>query len=194
MARPRSFDEAQALQTAMAVFWKNGYDKTTYQLIEKATGVGRRSLVNIFGDKDALFVRVLKIYHDMAAGVIGQVFNPPSAESILMMFGSLAAPQEDDSPANAGCLMVNTVFELGKTSEPVRKAVDAYRDMWRTTFESALTGSGIDDAVNRAEFLVGLMWGALSQIRLAGSTEAAAPMAQVAVETVRGWSVSEKSM
>lgn len=187
MARPRTFDEEQALHTAMVVFWKHGYDKTTYPLIEKATGVGRRSLVNIFGDKDALFVRVLKIYRQTAAGIIGQVFSPPSAQSVIMLFASLGDPKDDDDPSNAGCLMVNTVFELGKTSKPVRAEVDAYREMWRSTFKTALTASGIEDADGRAEFLLGLLWGALSQIRLAGTTEAAQPMAKVAVETIESW-------
>jgi len=187
MARPRNFDEEQALQTAMVVFWKHGYDKTTYQLIEKATGVGRRSLVNIFGDKDKLFLRVLKIYRETAAGVIGQVFNPPSTQAIITLFRSLVDVREEDDPSNAGCLMVNTVFELGKTSEPVRLEVDAYREMWRAVFEASLMASGVKDAKGRAEFLLGLMWGALSQIRLTGSTEAAQPMAKVAVETLESW-------
>ncbi len=187
MARPRTFDEEQALHNAMVVFWKHGYDKTTYPLIEKATGVGRRSLVNIFGGKDALFVRVLKIYRQTAAGIIDQVFDPPSAQSVITLFSSLGDPKDDHDPSNAGCLMVNTVFELGKTSKPVRAEVDAYREMWRGTFNNALTASGIQDAEGRAEFLLGLLWGALSQIRLAGTTEAAQPIAKVAVETVESW-------
>lgn len=187
MARPRTFDEDQAIQKAMLVFWRHGYDATTYQMIEKATGVGRRSLFNIFGDKDALFVRVLKIYRENAAGLISQLFNPPNAEAIITLFGSLGQPRDDPDPANAGCLMVNTVFELGRSSDPVRAEVDIYREMWRGAFQSALEASNTVDAAARAEFLLGLLWGALSQIRLSGQTSAAAPMAKVAIETIEAW-------
>ena len=188
MGRPRQFDEDETLQAALMVFWRHGYEATTYRLLERATGVKGRSLINVFGDKDALFVRVLRHYRAMAEGVIAQVFAPPGADAVAAMFGAFARRTDDpDDIANAGCLMVNTVFELGRTRAAVRDEVDAYREMWRSTFEGALAADGIGDAAPRAEFLVGALWGALSQIRLTGSTESAAPLAAVVVDTVRGW-------
>ena len=188
MGRPRQFEENEALQAAMVVFWRHGYEATTYKLLERATGVRGRSLVNVFGDKDAMFVRVLRLYREAAADVIAQVFAPPGADAIATMFGALTKETESpDDVRNAGCLMVNTVFELGKTKPGVRAEVDAYRAMWRDTFETSLAASGIDDAPARAEFLVGILWGVLSQIRLTGSMASASAMAGVAVDTVRGW-------
>ena len=188
MARPRAFNEDEALQKAMLVFWRQGYEATTYKLLEDATGVGARSLVNVFGDKDALFVKILATYRQMAAGLIGQLFDPPGVDAIEALFAVLGKKTDTpDDINNAGCLMVNTVFELGKASAPVRAEVDAYRELWRDTFETALRASGIDQPAPRAEFLLGVLWGALSQIRLAGTTEAAAPMAAVVGETVAGW-------
>ena len=127
-------------------------------------------------------------YRAMAAGVIEQVFARPGTDAIATMFGAFARKTGDpEDIANAGCLMVNTVFELGRTRPAVREAVDAYREMWRATFEASLAADGVEDAASRAEFLVGALWGALSQIRLTGSTESAAPLAAVVVDTVRGW-------
>ena len=76
MGRPRQFDESETLQKSLEVFWRHGYEATTYKLLERATGVKGRSLINVFGDKDALFVRVLRHYRTMAAGVIEQVGSP----------------------------------------------------------------------------------------------------------------------
>ena len=116
------------------------------------------------------------------------MFAPPGADAVATMFGAFAKKTDDpEDIANAGCLMVNTVFELGRTRAAVRDEVDAYREMWRSTFEGALAADGIEDAAPRAEFLVGALWGALSQIRLTGTTESAAPLAAVVVDTVRGW-------
>ena len=195
MGRPRQFDEDETLQAALMVFWRHGYEATTYKLLERATGVKGRSLINVFGDKDALFVRVLRHYRAMAAGIIEQVFATPGADAVATMFGAFARRTDDpEDIANAGCLMVNTVFELGRTRAAVRDEVDAYREMWRSTFEGALAADGVADAAARAEFLVGALWGALSQIRLTGSTESAAPLAAVVVDTVRGWKREAASM
>ncbi len=187
MPRPRTFEESEALQAAMLVFWRHGYEKTTYKMLERATGVGVRSLVNIFGDKDALFVRILQIYRANAEAMIAQVFNPPGVDAITTMFSVLSEQREGDDPANAGCLMVNTVFELSGASAPVRAEVDAYRSMWRDAFERALRADRVAQAEERAEFLLGVLWGALSQIRMAHTTQAAAPLARVAVDTVLEW-------
>lgn len=193
MARPRQFEEDEALGAAMRVFWRHGYEATTYRLLEQATGIGRRSLINVFGDKDALFLRVLSRYRIAAEAVIGAVFDPPGRAAILAFFGALGARQpladgqEADDTADAGCLMVNTVFELGRTHPRVRSEVDAYRALWRATFERSLRADGIAQAEERAEFLLGVLWGALSQIRLAGEVEAAAPLAEVARATIEGW-------
>lgn len=172
----------------MLVFWRQGYEGTTYKLLEEATGVGARSLVNVFGDKDAFFAAVLATYRSMAAGLIGQLFDPPGVDAVQALFAVLGEKTEaPDDINNAGCLMVNTVFELDKTSAPVRAEVDAYRELWRSTFETALLANGIDRAGARAEFLLGALWGALSQIRLAGSTAVAAPMSAVVGDTVASW-------
>ncbi|WP_299971706.1 TetR/AcrR family transcriptional regulator [uncultured Roseobacter sp.] len=188
MARPRNFDEDEALQKMVQVFWRHGYDATTTRMLEEATGIGVRGIANVFGDKEDIFLRVLATYSEMARGVIGQVFDPPRLEAAQMMFQGLAQPTENEEDVtNCGCLMVNTVFELGRASPKIREAVEAYRTMWFDAFHAAAEADGVSDPRGKAEFLLGLLWGALSQIRLMGSTIAAAPMAQVAVETIDGW-------
>ncbi|MEM7488667.1 MAG: TetR/AcrR family transcriptional regulator [Pseudomonadota bacterium] len=188
MARPRNFDEAEALRQMVQVFWRHGYDATTMRMLEEATGIGVRGIANVFGDKEAIFLRVLSGYTEMARGVIGQVLEPPSLDGVEMLFGGLTRPTDDpDDVTNCGCLMVNTVFELGRASPPVRDAVEAYRLMWRDAFAACCAAERVADPQARGEYLLGLLWGALSQIRLGGTTLAAAPMATIAVETVRGW-------
>ncbi|MEM1362567.1 MAG: TetR/AcrR family transcriptional regulator [Pseudomonadota bacterium] len=188
MARPRKFDEQEALQKMVQVFWRHGYDATTTRMLEEATGIGVRGIANTFGDKEDIFLRVLGVYTEMARGVIEQVFAPPRLEAAQMMFQGLAQVATDpDDITNCGCLMVNTVFELGRASVRVREAVEAYRAMWREAFYMAAIADGVAEPEERAEFLLGLLWGALSQVRLMGATTAAAPMAKIAVETIETW-------
>ena len=58
MARPREFDEEQALLAAMQVFWRKGYDGTSIPDLLEATGLSRSSLYETFGDKAALFATI----------------------------------------------------------------------------------------------------------------------------------------
>ena len=187
MGRPRGFDEGEVLQTALMLFWRHGYDATTMRMLSEATGVGVRGLVNVFGDKEQLFARVLTAYHSMAEGVLASVFSPPGLDAVETLFRGMAAPVEADAINNAGCLMVNTVFNAGRAGTRFEPAIQAYRGMFRDTFEAALRRDGIADSTARAEFLVASLWGVLSHIRLSGSTTSAAPMVDVIVQTVRSW-------
>ena len=66
MARPREFDEEQVLRRALEVFHAKGFDGTTLDELEQATGLGRGSLHGAFGDKRALFLKALARYLDTA--------------------------------------------------------------------------------------------------------------------------------
>ena len=60
--RPRNFDETGALEKATQVFWSKGYDGVTIEDLVAGMGVGRPSLYAVFGDKRAIFLRVLRAY------------------------------------------------------------------------------------------------------------------------------------
>lgn len=57
--RPRSFDRDAALQAAMLLFWRHGYESTSMRMLAEAMGVTAPSIYAAFGDKRELFVRSL---------------------------------------------------------------------------------------------------------------------------------------
>src|SRR5690606_20762283 len=65
--RPRTFDEDEALDRAMRVFWARGYERTSLPELLDAMGIARQSLYHAFGDKRALFLRCLDRYAAEAA-------------------------------------------------------------------------------------------------------------------------------
>lgn len=67
MPRPRSIPEDEALERALLLFWKKGYDRTSIADLSEAIGVGPSSIYNAFGSKAAIFRRVLDRYMAMHA-------------------------------------------------------------------------------------------------------------------------------
>ncbi len=187
MGRPRSFEESELLEAVMVAFWRHGYTATTYRSLETLSGVGIRSLANTFGEKDELFTKALARYRQRVAENLATMFKPPSVDGIITVFERVSSPSDGDDARNSGCLMVNTLFEIDEPAEDIANEISRYHDLWRSTFQEALETDRVADADVKAEFLLGALWGALSQIRLAGDTAAARPMTSVVVETVRSW-------
>lgn len=65
MARNVEFNEALAIQKAMEVFWKKGYNGTSLRDLTDAMQINSSSLYNTIGDKQELFVRCVQHYTDM---------------------------------------------------------------------------------------------------------------------------------
>jgi AcrR family transcriptional regulator len=109
--RPRSFDESEVLEAAMQVFWENGFEGSSFRDLERATGLGRQSLYNTFGDKRALFKSCLLHYEQtrsagMAACLSAEGSPLAAIERLLGAWRSAA-----DASCN-GCLLLNTVAEF----------------------------------------------------------------------------------
>ena len=79
VGRPRSFDESDALKKATQVFWSKGYDGVTIDDLVAGMGVGRPSLYAVFGDKRAIFLRVLKAYAEAKGARAAKVLLSPQS-------------------------------------------------------------------------------------------------------------------
>ena len=48
--RPRTFDRGEALDTALNLFWRHGYEGTSVAMLAVAIGINVPSLYAAFGD------------------------------------------------------------------------------------------------------------------------------------------------
>ncbi|WP_331775051.1 TetR/AcrR family transcriptional regulator [Sulfurospirillum sp. 1612] len=63
MARPAEYDLNTVLENAMELFWQKGYDKVSMADLVSFTGLNRRTMYALFGDKEGLFKEALEHYY-----------------------------------------------------------------------------------------------------------------------------------
>ena len=105
--RPRSFDEMEALEKATHVFWSKGYDGVTIDDLVAGMGVGRPSLYAVFGDKRAIFLRVLRAYAERkGASAANALLSPQALRASLASFLRHAVESATEEGSAAGCLLM----------------------------------------------------------------------------------------
>src|SRR5687768_2471443 len=81
--RPRAFDEQAALEAALGVFWRKGYEGASLSDLTEAMGINRPSLYAAFGNKEALFRRVLERYAQGPACYVREAAEAPTARGVF---------------------------------------------------------------------------------------------------------------
>jgi TetR/AcrR family transcriptional regulator, transcriptional repressor for nem operon len=135
MGRPREFDETQVLDAACAAFWTRGYEATSTRDLVKATGLTQPSLYNAFGDKRALFLRVIRHYLDntLRERIERNERSASPGTAITAFFGEIVQRSLDDTEKR-GCLMVNSALEATPDDEELRAALTAEFEQLRDFF------------------------------------------------------------
>ncbi|MDY8045527.1 TetR/AcrR family transcriptional regulator [Paenibacillus polymyxa] len=118
MVRPREFDEDQALDAAMRIFWEKGFEATSLSDLTSKMGIQRPSIYAAFGDKKQLFEAALRKYTQSHAAYVrsGLQSNSSVKEAFYNFFGGVVAEEYEDGP-NRGCFCINTMVELAPHDE-----------------------------------------------------------------------------
>ena len=105
--RPRSFDETGALEKATQVFWSKGYDGVTIDDLVAGMGVGRPSLYAVFGDKRAIFLRVLRAYAERKGALAAKaLLEPKSLRNSIASFLRYNVESATERGSARGCLLI----------------------------------------------------------------------------------------
>jgi AcrR family transcriptional regulator len=118
--RPREFDIEQALDRAVQLFWRSGYEGTSIADLTDALGITRASLYAAFGSKEALFRRVMDRYESRAGAyrrAAQQAANLREAVSLLMK-GPVELHGDKRNPQ--GCLGVQGALAVSSGAQTVR--------------------------------------------------------------------------
>ncbi|GGU76433.1 TetR family transcriptional regulator [Streptomyces filipinensis] len=140
MARTKEFDPDAALQSALELFWRRGYEATSMADLVAHLGIGRASLYATFGSKHALYLSALERY--------GQTQNPllteelsrpgpvlPAVRALVLRF---AAEATAEATRRRGCLVTNTAVERAAHDAAAARRVEQSWDHLETLLHSAL--------------------------------------------------------
>ena len=185
MARPASFDREQVLERATATFWEHGYCATSISQLVEATQLKPGSLYAAFDSKQGLFLAALDYYAEQSLkrlrGVLDQAGDP--IQGIHSFFAQLAGAGSDGR-LSRGCLLVNTVLEVGRHDAAVHARVKAHLSEIEGVLQAALEKAqelellASDKSPGAlARFLMTTIWG----LRVLGGVDADPGQAELVV-------------
>ncbi len=123
MGRRREFDVDKALDAALCVFWRKGFEGASYTDLTEATGVERPALYSAFGNKEALFRQALQRYYERHLNFFPEAMQKPTSREVVSHILRSAAELHTRYPDRTGCLGVHGALAGSDGSEPIRRAV-----------------------------------------------------------------------
>ncbi|MBT2212705.1 MULTISPECIES: TetR/AcrR family transcriptional regulator [Actinomadura] len=140
MARPRQFDEQDAVTRATELFWRRGYNATSVRDLGAELELTPSSLYRTFTDKHTLFLRALDHYRatDSAEAERRLDADGRPVRDVLRDWMLWLVSCPSDGEPGRGCFVVNTATELGTTDVQVRRRTEAAFEVTRQAMRSLL--------------------------------------------------------
>lgn len=141
--RPREFDVDKALDRALQVFWRRGYEGASLPALTKAMRISRPSLYAAFGSKEGLFRQAIDRYVDGPAAATQEALNEPTARRVVERLFAASVELITDARNPRGCFLVQGALACGETADCLRREMAARRDALvvalRERFERAVS-------------------------------------------------------
>jgi len=118
--RPRGFCVEDALDRAMTVFWRHGYEGASMSDLTSAMGINSPSLYACFGSKDGLFRAVLERYDERRKSFMESVLAAPTAAEVAKtyLYGAAEFAVDTSGQNPPGCLLLQSGLSCGDAEIP----------------------------------------------------------------------------
>jgi AcrR family transcriptional regulator len=175
--RQRAFDTEKALDQALTVFWRKGYEGASLPDLTKAMGINKPSLYAAFGNKESLFRQAIDRYVAGPACHIREALDSPTARGVVerWLLGGIELVTGEGRPA--GCFMVQGALACGEQGEIVKEEMAKRRVAGETAlrhrFERAIQEGDLPsggDAASLATYVVAIAYG--MAVQAAGGAKA----------------------
>jgi AcrR family transcriptional regulator len=190
MGRPREFDVDKALDLALQVFWRKGYEGASMADLTETMGITKPSLYSAFGNKEELFRKALDRYVDGPGGYFQVALAKPTARAVVehLLYESAAAVTDPNHPP--GCLAVQGALSCGDAAESIKQELMSRRakgeqDL-RQRFERAIAEGDLpqdSDAADLAAYVSAILQGMAVQAAGGTTREQLRKIAEMALRT-----------
>ena len=123
--RPRGFDRDLALRAAMLLFWKQGFDGTSYTDLTRATGMSKPTIYATFGDKIELFRKAMTFYAAQAMTVYQDALEQSTAREAVEACLRLARGLNDKTDEPLVCFLVQGALTGSADTKELRAELGA---------------------------------------------------------------------
>jgi TetR/AcrR family transcriptional regulator, transcriptional repressor for nem operon len=191
MARTKEFEPLAALDAAMELFWRKGYEATSMRELLDAMGIGRGSFYDTFGDKHTLFLSALDRFQEVRTSWVEEVLRRDGLDGIEVVFRRSLDGLFQFQPRR-GCLLANSAVELAPHDPDVAASISGYimrtEDAFQGALERARDRGEIrpeSDPRALARFLVNTLHGLRVLARAGSDRETLEDTVHVALEALR---------
>ncbi|SDD76937.1 TetR/AcrR family transcriptional regulator [Glycomyces harbinensis] len=118
----------EALDAAIGVFWRQGYEGTVLDDLTTAMGISRPSLYAAFGDKEATFKRAVERYAQVDMRYVETALAEPTAFTVAAHYlrGNILTITNPARPP--GCLTVQGGVSGSEADQPIVEFLNSVRD------------------------------------------------------------------
>jgi len=188
MGRAKEFESEQALASAMNVFWRLGYEKTSLEVLMREMGIAKQSLYDTFGDKRALYLQALAQYRDANHAMLRRLFSSaqPVRDGFAKILFDLSAESREQH--ERGCLLLSANMERAAGDAVIEDFLLCNQLTVESIFTEALLRaqssgelSDKQDAAALARFFVVTIQGMRAMAKLNSNREALEQVAKIAL-------------
>jgi TetR/AcrR family transcriptional repressor of nem operon len=171
--RPLEFDPEIAVEAAMRLFWRKGYESSSLQDLLGAMGLSKSSFYQTFKSKHALFQRCIRHYRQtLTSEMQEQLKSVGSGRDFITTQFRSVAKETSGVDARRGCLLMNTASEFAQTDPQIAELVSYSIESVTEVFESAVQQAqqqgdipSTKDARALATYLVSSMSGLRNMVK-----------------------------
>ncbi|WP_405377734.1 TetR/AcrR family transcriptional regulator [Nonlabens sp. Asnod3-A02] len=121
MARKKEYNESEVVEKAMNLFWRNGYETTSMQMLEKEMGINKFSIYSSFGSKHGLFLESLNCYKTKVNEILEKFKNADNGIADVKQFFYDSVDINYKGQHQKGCLVTNTYNEFSESEDELIK-------------------------------------------------------------------------
>ncbi|HLO78652.1 MAG TPA: TetR/AcrR family transcriptional regulator [Magnetospirillum sp.] len=190
--RPRTLDKAKALEVALDLFWRHGYEGTSVSDLTAAMGATPPSLYAAFGSKEALYREALDLYASREGDLARQALEEAhTARDGVRLMLDRAARAYAANGERLGCLIASSVLSCSREHQTVRDELARRRQAACAMITARLDRAVGDgelpegtDTRSLATFFGAVIQGMSTQARDGATLE---DLASVAALAMRAW-------